>query len=65
MVCGLAVTNLVLALCIVYPLSGVGFWNKIGMKQDGLAYCTVVNVESIIYVYMPILITLRVYSWQV
>lgn len=61
MIDGLAVANLILGLVVIYPICGLGFWNKMGIRQNSLAYCTVVNIESLIYLFIPVLITVRVY----
>lgn len=62
---GLGVGNVVILMVVVFPLCMVSFWNKMGIKEDSLSYCSVVNMESLTFIYLPLMIVLRVYAYSV
>ena len=58
----LALVNLIITVGIVYPLAGIIFCNKITFYSNIMSYSYKVNIESLLYLYMPIYIFLCIYQ---
>lgn len=58
----LAIINIIFTVGILHPLSGIIFNNKITFYPNIIAYPYKVNIESLLYIYMPICIFLGIFQ---
>ena len=49
----LALVNLFIYYLVIYPLSGLVFWNKIITEKQLVSFSYLINVESIIFIFSP------------
>lgn len=60
-----SIVNLVLLHFIIYPIAGLIFFNKIVRKTNILSFAYLINTESILFVYIPIMILIKVFAQSI
>jgi len=49
-------------LILIYPLSGLVFFNKIGITKCSFSYCYTLNIESLEFIFLPFYLVFTQYS---